>query len=332
MRILGRTNLKIYEVGLGGIPIQRVGQAEVNDIINTMHQLGMNFIDTARAYSNSEELLGHALLGRREDFIIATKSMAKTYEQMKADIHLSLEKLQTNYIDIYQIHNPKRDLNLRGILKALNEAKALGKIGYIGVSNHSSDYLKELLLSNNYDTIQFPYNFLEAQGKDLFSLAKAMNVGVIVMKPLAGGVIEKGNLALKYIMKNPNVSIAIPGMASTNEVIENYHYDKGDYTQDELDYMEKLRIETDKDFCHRCGYCLPCPQGIDIPTMFTFEAYYKRYGLKDWAKERYQSLSINASACVECRICESRCPYNLRIVEKIKKVRDVFINDNCEES
>lgn len=324
MRILGKTGLEVYEVGLGGIPLQRINEEITKQIIQKMHQLGMNFIDTARAYTNSEALLGQALRNLRTDFIVATKSMAKTYEEMKSDIEKSLTNLQTNYIDIYQIHNPKEGTNLAGPLKALEEAKQEGKVRHIGITNHSAPYLLKLIKTYDFATIQFPYNFLEAQGEELFKYAQQNNIGTIVMKPLGGGVIDRGDLALKYIMKNPHISVAIPGMASLEEVKQNYNYSKGEYTQEELDYMADLRNKTEKDFCHRCGYCLPCKQGIDIPLMFTFANYYTKYGLIQWAKDRYNSLLIKADACIECGLCETKCPYQLHIINKLKKVNELF--------
>ncbi len=327
MRLLGKTNLKVYEVGLGGIPIQRVNQETVNEIINKMYSLGMNFIDTARAYTNSETLLGNALKGKRSAFILATKSMAKTYEAMKEDINISLKNLQTTYIDIYQIHNPKKGSDLSGPLKALKEAQSEEKIKHIGITNHSKEYLEELITTDDFSTIQFPYNFLEAQGEELFKQAYQKNLGIIIMKPLAGGMIDNGALALKYIMKNPYISVAIPGMGSVDEVISNYSYRKDEFTEEELLYIKNLRDEVKQDFCHRCGYCLPCPQGIDIPLIFTFEAYYRRYGLAKWAQERYDSLVAKASSCLACGACEARCPYQLHIIDKLKKVDTLFKKD-----
>ncbi|MFA7126767.1 MAG: aldo/keto reductase [Bacilli bacterium] len=326
MRQLGKTGLQIHEVGLGGIPIQRVNPETAKAIIDEMIVHHMNFIDTARGYTTSEALLGQALFGRRDQFIIATKSMAKTYEAMQEDILVSLSQLQTTWIDLYQIHNPKKTDDLAGPIKALLEAKDAGLIHHIGITNHSKDLLLDVIKWDVFETIQFPYNFLESQGDDLFRIAHQQGLGTIVMKPLAGGVIDNGPLAIKYILNNPSISVVIPGMSSIAQVADNAGAKSGEYTSRELQTIDELRQKTDHSFCHRCGYCLPCTQGIDIPLLFTFEGYYERYDLKAWATNRYQSVPIKADACIGCGVCEARCPYHLHIIERMKRIDELFSN------
>lgn len=324
MKQLGKTKLMVHEVGLGGIPIQRINAGQVSDIIDAMILQKMNFIDTARAYSNSEALIGEAIKGRREHFVLASKSMAKTYEAMKRDVDISLANLQTDVIDLYQLHNPKATDDISGPYHALEEAKAMGKIRHIGITNHSAPFLLQVMKQYQFDTIQFPYNFLEAQGEEVFRVAHEAGLGTIAMKPLAGGVIQRGYLAIKFIQNNPNITLAIPGMASVEEVLENSHIKEPTYSSEELAYMQELRATTDKAFCHRCGYCLPCTKGIEIPVMFTFEGYFNRYDLKNWARDRYQSMAVKADACIACGVCETRCPYHLHIIEKMKQVANIF--------
>lgn len=329
-RKLGKTGLMVSEIGLGGIPIQRTTQEETNKIVDEMLQSGINFIDTARGYTCSEEYFGKALLGRRDKFIVCTKSMARSYEAMKKDIEISLCHLQTDYIDIYQLHNVKTEaeymevMSDKGAYKALVEAKAAGKIGYIGITSHSLDFLEKIIDTCPFHTIQFSYNIIETKAENLFKRASRKNIGVIVMKPLAGGAIENGKTALKFILNADFISVAIPGMASVLEVKENASASKGELTADEMEYIKDVRRTLDKDFCRRCGYCLPCPQGIDIPSCFVFEGYFDRYGLAVWAQDRYENMSRHASECIECRLCVTRCPYNLDIPLKLKRVERIF--------
>ena len=325
-RILGKTQLKISEVGCGGIPIQHISQEEVNALVLKLHEQGVNFIDSARGYTISEEMFGKALkeLKLRDEFYLATKSMSRSYEDMKRDIEISLNNFQTDHIDLYQIHN-LRDDNYQGCLQALKEAKALGKVKHIGFSSHSVDFAYKLISKEDiFETIQIPYNFLELQAIDLFKLAHDKNIGVIVMKPVAGGNIDNVTVSLKYILSNENVSVAIPGMENINQVIENTSIEDYHLSDDDLKYIEDTRAYFKNEFCHRCGYCMPCTVGIDIPSSFTYENYYKKYNLKEWAIARYNGMKVKASSCIECRKCEERCPYDLHIVEKLKRVVEVF--------
>lgn len=320
MRKLGKTNIYVNEIGCGGIPIQRISKRETKELVIEMEKNGINFIDTARGYTISEELFGEALEGKREKFIVATKSMSRTYEAMKKDIEISLNNLKTNYIDLYQLHNVSKGEDISGALKALNEEKEKGRVLHIGVTSHSLQYLEEAIDLDIFETIQFPYNIVETQAEDLFKKANQKNIGIIVMKPLAGGAIEKATPALKYILNNENISVIIPGMESVEQVRENAGVQAGAYTEEEAKYIEEIKKELSNDFCRRCGYCMPCTMGINIPFSFLCEGYFTRYNLKEWAVSRYNAMKVKPSECIECGECEKKCPYNLHIIEKLKKV------------
>lgn len=332
-RELGLTGLKVVPIGFGGIPIQRLEQTAVTAIISQMMDEGLNFIDTARGYTTSEQMIGVALEGgKRKNFIIATKSMSRDYEHMKADIETSLKLLKTDYIDLYQCHLVK-DLDQYaaimsedGAYKALLEAKAAGKIGHIGITAHSAEFIKQIIHEMPFETLQFPYNLVERQGESVFEVAHKRGIGVIVMKPIAGGAITNGALSLKYIMHNPHVSVAIPGMDQVSQVIENAKVLKHEttFTHEEQLEMDEIIKSLGESFCRRCGYCLPCPQGIDIPTQFLMEGYLTRYNLAEWALMRYDGLAVKADACVECGECEPKCPYNLPIRKMLKNVVTQF--------
>ena len=328
-RRLGKTNLEVSVIGFGGIPIQRVDEDLAIKLLKESYSKGINFIDTARGYNQSEELIGTAVekIGR-ENFIIATKSMKRDYIGMKEDVEISLKNLKTDYIDLYQFHNVRSMEELstiisdNGALKALKEAKEKGLIKEIGITGHTPEILDKALDLGEFSTVQCPYNPVERQAEDLFKKANDMGIGVIVMKPLAGGAITKGELSLRFIVDNPNVTVAIPGMESIEQINENSFVgiDMRKLRKEEEEELFEEANSLGAEFCRRCGYCLPCPQGIDIPVQFLMEGYYTRYNLKDWAQERYDAMENRATNCVECGQCEPRCPYNLPIRKMLKNV------------
>lgn len=330
---LGKTGLNCAVVSFGGIPIQRSDAENTLAVVDKMLEHGMNFIDTARAYTVSEEYLGAALEGRRDRFILATKSMARDREGMANDIETSLRNLRTDYIDLYQFHNvPMKDLQTvfsdTGAYQALTEAKAAGKIGHIGITTHSLDVLRELVehYADRIETVMFPYNIVETQGHDVLAAAREKGIGTIAMKPMAGGNLEDWRLALRFIAASGVCDISIPGMGSPEEVDRNAAVadDLSSLTKEELEQCQAVRQELGSHFCRRCGYCAPCTAGIDIPGNFLMANYLRRYGLADWAKARYQALSRHASDCTQCRLCEFRCPYDLPIREMLAQVAADF--------
>ena len=330
MRYFGKTGMKIKRVGFGGIPIQRISQEDTNKVIDELEKCGVNFIDTARGYTVSEEYLGNALKGRREKFYIATKSMSRDYESMKRDIEISLKNLQTDYIDLYQMHNvkPAEYDTLFGedkAYRALLEAKEQGKIKHIGITSHGLETVEKAVESDKFETIQFPYNIVENQADEVFK--RAYEKGTIVMKPLAGGAIDDGTLAMKYLLSREYIDVAIPGMDSPQQVIENTDVLQNyELTEEDNKKIAKIKSELGTNFCRRCEYCLPCPKGINIPQNFLLEGYYSRYNLKDWAVDRYRGLAENerASNCIECGACQKKCPYELPIIDMLKKVVDTL--------
>lgn len=330
-RVLGKTGLKVSMMGLGGIPIQRIDAAGTRILIEKLVENGINYIDTARGYSVSEQHLGEALEGLRDKFILATKSMALTKENMAKDISISLGNMRTDYIDLYQLHNPslvqlEQITAEGGALEALQEAKAAGKIGHIGLTTHSAKVFEKALELDWVESIMFPYNLVETHGEELIKKCTERNIGFIAMKPLAGGAIEDPTLALRYISANPDVSVIIPGMADISELTQNLEAvkDTAPLSNADLNKIDSIRQQLGTQFCRRCGYCAPCTVGIVIPNMFVFEGYLERYGLGDWAKGRYNAQAKTASDCIGCGVCETRCPYNLPIREMLKHTAKAF--------
>ena len=330
-RILGKTGLRVSRIGFGGIPIQRIDAEGTRALMQALVEKGVNYIDTARGYTVSEEYLGYGLEGIRDKFVLATKSMSRDKKSMARDIEISLANLRTDYIDLYQLHNPKLEeldviFSENGAIQALRQAKAEGKIGHIGITAHSAAVFEKALEYDEIETVMFPYNIVESQGEELIARCREKNVGFICMKPLAGGAIEDGRLALRYILANDNVTVAIPGMAEVKELEQNLAAaeDTSPLTEEEKAAFEKVRAELGQNFCRRCNYCAPCAAGINIPSVFLFQGYLRRYGLAGWARERYATLPVKASACVQCGACETRCPYQLPIRQMMAEAAKDF--------
>jgi predicted aldo/keto reductase-like oxidoreductase len=331
-RVLGKTGLEVSVIGFGGIPVQRTSYEEARDSILKAEALGINFIDTAKGYTVSEEYIGKALEGSRDQWILSTKSMARDRESMTRDIESSFVNLKTDYIDVYHVHNVRnldeyeKVMSEDGAYSAISDYVAKGKIGHIGFTTHNKDMLAMAIESGKFETIMFPYNIVEHQAGGAFKRAKELNIGVIAMKPLAGGVITDAALALRYIIENGDVTCAIPGMANLQEVIDNAWAAENfqPLSDAEREDTQKIAQALGTQFCRRCGYCGPCPVGIDIPTMFLLKGYKERYGLEKWSIDRYFGLKARAKDCIECGQCEERCPYDLPIRSMLKEVRQCF--------
>ena len=330
-RILGKTGLKVSALGFGGIPIQRIDAQGTKELMHQMMEAGINYIDSARGYTVSEEYIGYALEGIRDNFILATKSMSRDKESMARDIDISLKNFRTDYIDLYQVHNPNA-AQLEtvcapgGALEALLEARDAGKIGHIGITLHAADVFRQALELDWVETVMFPYNIVETQAEELIAACAEKNIGFICMKPLAGGAIEDASLAMRFISHNPNVTVTIPGMAEKKELDQNVESfcDNSPLTQQELDKIDSIRQDLGGNFCRRCGYCAPCSAGIGIPAAFVAEGYHLRYNLQAYAKARYEASGAPASSCVDCGLCEERCPYHLPVRQMLKRVASTF--------
>lgn len=327
----GKTGLRISKIGFGGIPIQKVDAAVTRTLMEKLVQEGVNYIDTARGYTVSEQFLGEALEGIRDKFILATKSMSRSKETMAKDIEISLGNLRTDYIDLYQVHNPSMGeldtvLAPGGALEALMEAKASGKIGHLGLTAHSLEVFERALSLDWVETIMFPYNIVETQAEELMARCTEKNIGFVCMKPLAGGALEDASLALRFISQNPNVSVVIPGMYDVKEIEQNIAAvaDASELSAKEKERLEAIRRELGTQFCRRCNYCQPCSAGINISGAFLFEGYLKRYGLAEWAKSRYMAMPKKAGDCIGCGACEKRCPYHLPIREMLARCKEAF--------
>lgn len=331
---LGNTGLKLSRMSMGGIPLQRVPEEDLPSIFQELVKQGINFIDTARGYTISERQIGKGLkVVGRDKFYLASKTMGRTAEALKQDFATTMSELDTELLDLYQFHNISSAEDLATVLgpggayEAALQFKEEGKIAHIGVTSHNKDLLPELIACGKFETIQFPFNYLERQGEEQLIKARKAGIGTLCMKPLAGGALKNHSQALRFVYERDEViQIIIPGMDSVEQIRENAAIteDSKALTKEDYALLDQEAAELGDHFCLRCGYCAPCTVGISIPSNFLMEGYYTRYNLKDWAKERYQAMEKNAADCIECGACEPRCPYNLPIIEMLKEVDRVL--------
>lgn len=321
--ILGRTGLKVKILGFGGIPIQRVTEEEAIGVVRRCHELGINYYDTARGYTVSEERIGKALEDVRKEVILATKSGRRTGEEMEEELETSLRNLRTDWIDVYQLHNVssmdawERIKAPGGALEALYKAQEEGRIRHLGITSHDPAVLADIVREDIFETIMIPYNYLTLKPEEeLLPLCHEMNVGTIIMKPFGGGAFSNANTALKFVLSREHVDIAIPGMMTVDEVEENLGVASDAHTisEGELELIERDRVELGSRFCRACNYCQPCPQEVPITFVLRAESQFlKRMGWRPGTDVRIAEAVEKAGSCIECGECEGRCPYHLPI-------------------
>jgi predicted aldo/keto reductase-like oxidoreductase len=316
---LGETGLCVNRVGFGGIPIQRLGMDEAVKVAGAALEQGIDFIDTARGYSDSEEKIGRVLSSFRGRVVVATKSMARTRDEMFRDIETSLRNLRVDSIDLYQCHNISSDEQLEitlgsgGAIGALVEARDQGMIGHIGITGHKPWIVAQAIRRFPFETIQVPFNMIEtAAGDELLPLARERKLGTIAMKPIAGGAVRNVLLNLRFILTS-GIDVVIPGMDRVEQIDENLSVlDRlQPLSPAEMEVLLQEKEELGESFCRRCEYCMPCPEGLNIAFLHLIGAYYFRYGVKDWAWERLQGLSKKYQDCIRCGECVMKCPYDL---------------------
>ena len=324
-KILGRTGLKIKTLGFGGIPIQRITEEASIEVVRHCYELGMNYFDTARGYTVSEERIGKALEDVRDEVILATKSGKRTAEELEKELETSLKNLRTDYIDVYQLHNityQEQWDQVRapgGAMEAMNKAKEEGKIKHISVTSHNPDLSIDLVKSGLFETLMIPYNYLTPKpAEKLLPTCQEFNVGTIIMKPFGGGAFSNANTALKYVFNNPDTDLVIPGVLSIAEIDENWEVWQGDLSlsPDELALIERDKEELGNQFCRGCNYCQPCPQEIPISYVLRAEKQMlRRMGWSDRRIEGMKKAFAKVETCIECGACESKCPYELPIIK-----------------
>lgn len=321
---LGRTNIVVNRNGFGALPVQRVNKEEAKVILKKAYANGINFFDSARAYSDSEEKIGLSLSDVRKDIYIATKTMATTVEDFWRDLNTSLELLKTDYIDIYQFHNPSfcpKPNDGTGLYEAMLEAKEQGKIKHIGITNHRLHVAKEAVESGLYDTLQFPFSYLASdKEEELVRLCKEKDVGFICMKALSGGLITRSDVAYAYLAQFDN-TLPIWGIQKEKELDEFISYnDNPPVLNDEIKaIIEHDRQELAGEFCRGCGYCMPCPMGIEINQCARMSLMLRRSPSANWLSPHWQEEMKKIETCINCGKCKAHCPFDLNTPELLKK-------------
>ena len=313
---LGKTEITVPKNGFGALPVQRVSLEDGVKLLRNAYEGGFRFFDTARAYSDSEEKLGEALADVREHIFLATKTMAKDGEGFKRDLDASLKLLKTDYIDIYQFHNPSFCPKLgdgSGLYEAMEEAKRQGVVRHIGITNHRIHVAREAIESGLYETLQFPFCYL-ATDKDLelVEMCREADMGFIAMKALSGGLITNSAAAYAYLAQYDNV-LPIWGVQRQSELEEFLRYmDEPPALTEELRaVIEGDRKELSGNFCRGCGYCMPCPVGIEINTCARMSLLIRRSPSDKQLTEKAQAMMKKIENCLHCGACAKKCPYGL---------------------
>jgi hypothetical protein len=328
---LGRTGLIVSEVGFGGIPIIRLDPDAAVAVLRRAFDRGITLFDTANAYRDSEEKIGSALGKERAKCVLATKTIRRDAGGALAQLENSLRMLQTDYIDIYQLHQIAQEKDWAivtapgGAMEAVLKAKEQGKIKYIGVTSHNLAMAVKLVRTDMFSTIQFPFNFIEEAAKEeLHVAARALGMGILAMKPFAGGMIDNAGIAFKFLRQHPDC-IALPGLDSPERVDEvvSFYQQPNKVTKKDIKLMERYRLELGKQFCRRCEYCQPCPQGVQITSAMAYRVIASRMSSKvavEFARIPMESVKL----CTECRECVDRCPYDLPIPDILKIHYDLY--------
>ena len=313
---LGKTGIVTDKNGFGALPIQRVSDDEAVRILRKAYDGGVTFFDTARFYTDSEHKLGLAFKGMRDKVIIATKTAAKNADEFWKDIRTSLDNLQTDYIDIYQFHNPSfcpKPGDGTGLYEAMLEAKQQGMIKHIGITNHRLKVAHEAIDSGLYETLQFPFCYLASdEDIELVTKCKQADMGFIAMKALSGGLITDSRAAYAFEAEFDNV-LPIWGVQRESELDEflSYVTNPPAMTDDIRALIDNDRKQLQGDFCRGCGYCMPCPAGIEINNCARMSLLLRRSPSELQLTPEVQAKMMKIEDCMHCGHCKSMCPYHL---------------------
>ena len=321
---LGKTGITVCRNGFGALPIQRIGKEDAAYLLKKAYENGVNFFDTARAYTDSEEKLGYATSSFRDKIYIATKTAAMNGEELKKDLETSLSLLKTDYIDIYQFHNPPfcpkpGDGTL--LYEAMVEAKKEGKIRHIGITNHRLGVAREAIESGLYETLQFPFSYISGEKElELLNLCRENDMGFIAMKGLAGGLLNNSRVCYAFMSQFDNV-LPIWGVQRERELDEWLLYNNNPPVMDDeiKEIIEKDRKELSGDFCRGCGYCMPCPMGIKISECARMIQMIRRSPSESQLSEEAREMMANIHNCVKCGKCMDKCPYSLPVPTLLEK-------------
>lgn len=330
-RKLGKTDLMISEVGFGCIPIIRLSSKDATEVLSHAFDRGINFFDTANAYRDSEQKIGAALRGHRDKMVLATKTGKRDAAGTVEHIENSLRMLQTDYIDLYQLHqvSKKEDWDAitapGGAMETVIKAKKQGKIRHIGITSHSYEMALQLIKTGLFATIMFPFSFIEDSALgEMLSLTQEQEMGFLAMKPFGGGVIDNAELAFKFLRQYPRVT-PIPGFDSVKYIdeVQSFYEQPNIVSKEDTALMEKYRNDLGKQFCRRCEYCQPCPNGVMITPAMGYPIVAKRMSYSV-SVEFSKSAMDSVTKCVSCGKCIKRCPYELPIPAILQKNFEMY--------
>ena len=319
---LGKTELMVSRISFGALPIQSVDRDSAVEVVRYAYRQGINFFDTARAYTTSESDLGCALEGLDSKVIVATKSVYKNLEQLDKDFNLSFDNLKRSYIDLFQFHIVNYEKELEAILQKggpldyLESQQKKGRLRHIGITSHRPKLMLEALKTGVFETVQIPLNYIENEPLEkLIPLARSLDIGIIAMKPVAGGVFTGNRSAISWLLQHPGV-VPIPGMCRIEEIDDNLKALDAPPTQAELDQLEADKQELGTVFCRRCDYCMPCPNDIEASYIVRSGMIFKRVGW-DKMEQSHIDAFTKGLTCDQCGVCASRCPYDLPLTEMV---------------
>lgn len=325
--ILGSTNISVPQNGFGALPIQRDSFEVATNLLNRAYDGGMRFFDTARGYSDSEEKIGIAFENRYKDIrstmYIASKTMARTPKDFWEQLETSLKLLKTDYLDIYQLHcvpECYKPGDGTGLYECLLKAKEDGLIRHIGITTHKIEVAFDIVKSGLYETIQYPFSYLAAEREiELVKLTKEKNMGFIAMKGLAGGLINNAKAAMAYMTQYDHV-IPIWGIQRESELDDwlSFMQDTPVLNEEIKAFIKREQEELSGSFCRGCGYCMPCPQNIEINNCARMSLMLRRAPSKNWLNEEYQEKMKKIETCLNCGKCKSKCPYELNTPELLR--------------
>ena len=319
--LLGQTNLLVTKPAFGALPIQRCSKDEAVRILRRAYEGGIRYFDTANSYTDSEEKLGLALSDVRGELVLSTKSQGRDYDTVRTHIALSLERLRTDYIDLFQFHlvSSWDDID-RGAFQAAQEAKAKGWVRHIGVTAHSLHFARELVESGRFETLQYPFSYLSSPEEfDLVRRCREKNMGYIAMKALAGGLLSNPR-AVHAFMREQEGVVPIYGVQRMEELEQWLALAEEDPALDDglRAVIEKDRAELAGQFCRSCGYCMPCPQGIEIRNCARMDMLLRRSPWRPFMTPAWQEKMNRINDCLECGQCRDRCPYHLDTPKVLK--------------
>ncbi len=341
-RRLGRTGLQVSRIGFGGMTIPGVSKKQAVATVHKALDLGINFVDTARAYGDSEEKIGEVMKTRREECYLSSRSPEWDYEGMKANIDESLRTLGVDYIDLYEPHDVSTTARYQAVMAeggidALYEAKEAGKIRFIGVTGHNWSLMQKLLKSGHFDAALVTYNIANPEAEtEVIPLAKELDIGLFVMKvfgnsrlldlsPVDEDRIPTVEECLRFALSNEAFPMILTGVKSPEEIEENVRIANSyePLSEAEQQDLREFGMRLGQGYCYGCNYCMPCPAEINIPGILQLFDYQKRI---DWewpqGRQQYAEFDKTIDDCLDCAQCEEACPQNLPVRKLLQEAKD----------